>query len=124
GAIFGVGFLREYLKKRYKKMELKILDSYKDKDIEKIKEFLEKFKQSSVKRKASILKSIDKKKAKQNTQLPEFKKKELRQLKKAYEEELVKRSAINKIISAWLITVPISAIIGGILYFLFDTLGF
>ena len=124
GAIFGVGFLREYLKKRYKKMELKILASYKDKDIEKIKEFLEKFKQSSVKRKASILKNIDKKKAKQNTQLPEFKKKELKQLKKAYEEELVKRSAINKIVSAWLITVPVSAVIGGILYFLFDVLGF
>ncbi|MDE5591689.1 MAG: inorganic phosphate transporter, partial [Helicobacter sp.] len=94
--------------------------------IEEIKVFLEKFRCSSIKRKASILQNIDRKKAaaQHSTKMPELKKKEVKQLKKIYQKELVKRSAVSKIISAWLITVPISAIIGTISYFALSALNF
>lgn len=123
GAVFGVGFLREYLKKRYKEMEIKILDSYKGKDTQSLKEFLERFRRSSVKKKAAILKSIERKKLLKQEGLPELKKSGQKQLKKVYQEELVKRSAINKILAAWLITVPVSAILAGICFYILDALG-
>ncbi|MDD6055577.1 MAG: anion permease [Helicobacter sp.] len=129
GAVFGVGFLREYLKKRYKEMELKILESYKGEDSEIVKEFLNKFRRASMRKKAAILKSIDRKKAKKeakelkSSNTPLLKKKEQKQLKKVYQEELVKRSAINKIVAAWLITVPVSALFGGACYFVLTAIG-
>lgn len=123
GAVFGVGFLREYLKKRYKQMELKILESYKGNDSEQIRRFLERFRKASIKKKAAILKSIDRKKAKRKEGIPEIKKKEQKQLKKVYQEELVKRSAINKIIAAWLITVPLSALLGAVSFFILRWMG-
>ena len=123
GAVFGVGFLREYLKKRYKQMELKILESYKGNDSEQIRRFLERFRKASIKKKAAILKSIDRKKAKRKEGIPEIKKKEQKQLKKVYQEELVKRSAINKIIAAWLITVPLSALLGAVSFFVLRWMG-
>ena len=123
GAVFGVGFLREYLKKRYKEMELKILETHKDRDSEQIKKFLEYFRKASIKKKAAILKSIDRKKAKKQEGIPELKKKGQKQLKKVYQEELVKRSAINKIVAAWLITVPFSAALGALRFFILKWLG-
>ena len=129
GAVFGVGFLREYLKKRYKVMELKILESHKGENAEMMKVFLEKFRKSSVRKKAAMIKSIDRKKAKKeaNTletkEIPDLRKKDQKQLKKVYQEELVKRSAINKIVAAWLITVPVSALFGAVFYFMLVAIG-
>lgn len=127
GAVFGVGFLREYLKKRYQEMESKILESYKGEDNEKVKAFLDRFRHASVRKKAAIIKSIERKKAKKEAQsdgtIPTLKKKEQKQLKKVYQKELVKRSAINKIIAAWLITVPVSAICGAVCYFILASIG-
>ena len=129
GAVFGVGFLREYLKKRYKEMELKILESHKGENAEMVKLFLERFRKSSVRKKAAMIKSIDRKKEKKEAKaiedkaIPEFKKKDQKQLKKVYQEELVKRSAINKILAAWLITVPVSAVFGAVCYFILVAIG-
>lgn len=126
GAIFGIGFLREHLKRQYKEMEFKILESRKGEDSEKVKEFLDKFRNASVRRKRAILNSIDRKESKKkikNIDIPELKKKEQKRLKEAYQEELVKRSAINKIIAAWVITVPASAIFSAICYFVLVAIG-
>lgn len=127
GAVFGIGFLREHLKRQYKEMELKILESRKGEDNEKVKEFMDKFRNASIRRKRAILKSIDHKKTKgtqKNIDIPELKKKEQKRLKEAYQEELVKRSAINKIIAAWVITVPASAIFSAVCYFMLSAIGF
>lgn len=40
-----------------------------------------------------------------------------RQLKKALKRQLVKRSHLLKIVSAWLITVPVSAVLSALFYF-------
>lgn len=111
GAIFGVGFLREYLKKRYYEMQQTIIDAHRGKDSVEVERFLTNFNKASVKQKGVILKSLKNNKSQYALS---FSKKEKKNLKKAYKNELVKRSAINKIIASWLITVPISAVLGGI----------
>lgn len=121
GAVFGVGFLREYLKKRYYQMEQEIIFAHKGKDQKVIEEFLIRFNKASIKRKGLMLESL-KKSSKKSTPL-NLKKKEQKSLKKAYKNQLVKRSAINKIVASWIITVPISAILGAIVYFVINAIG-
>jgi PiT family inorganic phosphate transporter len=45
-------------------------------------------------------------------------KKERRGLKRVYRHELVKRSALLKIVAAWIITVPVSGILAAMLFFM------
>lgn len=111
GAIFGIGFLREYLKSNYKKMEQEIIQAHKGRDAQVVQKFLDDFKKSTIERKQQILKELKSK------NLP-FNKKDRRVLKKSVQDELVKRSAIKKIVAAWLITVPASAIVSAISYFI------
>ncbi|TLD92476.1 inorganic phosphate transporter [Helicobacter magdeburgensis] len=122
GAIFGVGFLREYLKKRYYEMQQTIIEAHKGKDAQEVEAFLDRFNKASIKKKGLMLESL-----KNNNKLkdtPKLDRKERKSLKKAYKQELVKRSAINKIIASWLITVPVSALLGGLTYFIIISAGF
>lgn len=111
GAIFGIGFLREYLKSNYKKMEQEIIKAYKGRDAKVVQDFLDDFKIASIERKQQIIKEL------KNKNLP-FNKKDKNTLKKKLQDELVKRSAIRKIVAAWLITVPASAIVSAISFFI------
>lgn len=114
GAIFGVGFLREFLKKRYGRMVATIeIARLGD---EKLQDFLHRFHKASVKRKGMILESIRK-----NKSHILLAKKNRRALKKEYKKQLVKRSAIIKILASWLITVPISVVFSGFLYTIFSS---
>lgn len=123
GAVFGVGFLREYLKKRYKEIELKIVHSHHDESAQKLQEFLEQFRKASVKQKGLMLKNLELQRKRKDENMLPLKKKEQKQLQKVYQEDLVKRSAINKIVAAWLITVPVSAVLSAICYFLISQFG-
>ncbi len=121
GAIFGVGFLREYLKKRYYEMQQTIIQAHRGKDSIEVEKFLDQFNKASVKRKGEILESLKRSELKNTLN---FSKKEKRSLKKAYKNELVKRSAINRIVASWIVTVPISAILGAFSYFVIMWIGF
>ncbi|RDU73321.1 inorganic phosphate transporter [Helicobacter aurati] len=128
GAIFGVGFLREYLKKRYYDMQQQIVKAHVGKDEEVVERFLTKFHRASIRQKKEMLQSLknlqSKSEKRTGTQdLPLLKKKERKILKKAYKHELVKRSAINRIVASWLITVPFSAVLGAIGYYLVEKIG-
>lgn len=122
GAIFGVGFLREYLKKRYREMQQLIIEAHKGKDAQEVEVFLNNFNKASIKRKGLMLEAL--KNNKNFKIMPRLNKKERKSLKKAYKHELVKRSAINKIIASWLITVPVSALLGAFTYFVMMSAGF
>lgn len=113
GAIFGIGFLRENLKNDYKKMRQEIIQAHKDKEKKLLEKFLSKFADSSLKRKKTILKKIKKDK---NYISVKLSKKDTKALSKGLKNELVKRTAIKKIIMAWIITVPISSIIGALAF--------
>ena len=113
GAVFGVGFLREHLKKRYYDMEQQIIEAHQGGSATKVQEFLTRFRKASVRQKGMLLKGLKRKVAlgQLELDLPKFNKKEKKQLKKVYKEELVKRSALNKIVATWVITVPAAALL-------------
>ena len=50
--------------------------------------------------------------------MAELSKVERKQIRKVYRHELVKRSAMLKIAAAWIVTVPISAILAALIYYM------
>ncbi|MCG7985246.1 MAG: inorganic phosphate transporter [Candidatus Thiodiazotropha lotti] len=112
GAIFGVGFLREYLKANYARIVDEIEMHHQGSDRDDVESFLEKFKAARIDEKATMLGQLKEHKA--NAYLS---KKERKALKKVYRHELVKRSALLKIAAAWIITVPASALLAAVLFF-------
>ena len=111
GGVFGVGFLREYLKSNYATQLHKIMEHHDPAEQERLKPFLDDFRNASVEEMENLLKQAKKKK-----QVP-LSKSERKRLKKIYREELVKRSHLVRIAAAWIITVPASAIMAAILFF-------
>lgn len=112
GAIFGVGFLREYLKRIDAKRIDEIRKHHGHQDPEVTEAFLDKFNTASIATKSKMLKELKAKK-----ELTDFTKKERKSLKKVYKQELVKRSHVYKIAIAWIVTVPTSACMAALLYF-------
>ncbi|SNB58979.1 inorganic phosphate transporter, PiT family [Marinobacter sp. es.042] len=111
GGVFGVGFLREYLKSNYATQLHKIMEHHDPAEQERLRPFLDDFRNASVEEMENLLKRAKKKK-----QVP-LSKSERKRLKKIYREELVKRSHLVRIAAAWIITVPASAIMAAILFF-------
>ncbi len=111
GGVFGVGFLREYLKSNYATQLHSIMDSHEEEERERLRPFLDDFRNASVEEMENLLKQAKKKK-----QVP-LSKKERKRLKKIYREEMVKRSHLTRIVAAWIITVPVSACMAAILFF-------
>jgi inorganic phosphate transporter, PiT family len=112
GGIFGVGFLREFLKTSYAKMIDEIKHHHEDNHPEVVEAFLVDFKKASLNDKSLMLEQL-----KQRTAEANLTKKERKSLRNVYRHELVKRSALLKIAAAWVITVPVSGILAALLYF-------
>jgi len=105
GAIFGVGFLREWLDS--KNMGAKQ---------EKLK--VEVDKQNKLKEQLSELKSEeDYKKQIELMQSLKVQKKRVKSLKRTLRENYVKRGMVKKIVAAWVITVPAAAALSAIIFF-------
>ncbi|SFR47139.1 inorganic phosphate transporter, PiT family [Marinobacter gudaonensis] len=111
GGVFGVGFLREYLKSNYATQLHKIMEHHDPAEQERLKPFLDDFRNASVEQMEKLLKQAKKKK-----QVP-LAKSERKRLKKIYREEMVKRSHLVRIAAAWIITVPASAMMAAILFY-------
>ena len=111
GGVFGVGFLREYLKSNYATQLHKIMEHHDPAEQERLKPFLDDFRNASVEEMENLLKQAKKKK-----QVP-LSKSERKRLKRIYREEMVKRSHLVRIAAAWIITVPASAIMAATLFF-------
>ena len=112
GGVFGVGFLREYLKTSHSTMVEEIKAHHDEQDEEVIEVFLNDFKKAPLKEKSFMLKQLKKHSAK-----AELTKKERNQLRKLYKHELVKRSQLVKIAAAWVITVPATGLMAAMMYF-------
>jgi PiT family inorganic phosphate transporter len=116
GAVFGVGFLREFMK-----IEVNI-----EEDVKKqIKQ-----KEENIKIKHLRLEELQKKEEKDKSEYEEIvylfeeiekEEKALKKLKKILKKEIkteyVKRDMIKKIVTAWIITVPIAGIFSAIIFF-------
>ncbi|MEN8720110.1 MAG: inorganic phosphate transporter [Oceanococcaceae bacterium] len=112
GGVFGVGFLREYLKTSYNRMVAEIRAHHQGEDEAVVKAFLDEFREARIPVKAAMLREL-----KKNASRTQFSKTERKQLKRVYKTELVKRTQLTRIIAAWVITVPASAGLGALLFF-------
>lgn len=112
GGVFGVGFLREYLKRSYAKTIQDIRDHHQGSDQQEVEDYIKRFEKASLDEKKEMLAQLKAKKAEVS-----LSKKERKSLDKVYRKELVKRSAFLKIVAAWVITVPASATLAAIIYF-------
>jgi len=104
GAVFGVGFLREWLGSKQQVGE------------EKQELHVEIEKHDAMKLK---LESIDESNYKARLELTENikdQKKNIKKLKKVLRDQYVKTAMIKKIIASWVITVPLSAVLGAIIF--------
>jgi len=115
GAIFGVGFLREYLKAHYGRMIETIEEHHEGHDREIVEAYLEKFRAADFEEKGAMLAQL--KSSKEAVEESHLSKKERKDLRSIYRQELVKRSAFMRIVAAWLITVPVSALMAAMLFF-------
>jgi PiT family inorganic phosphate transporter len=116
GGIFGVGFLREYLKSNYTRMVDEILSHHPPVDQEAIEAYLLRFDKAPIEEKGIMLETL-KREAKTHINPELFSSRDRKGLRKVYRGELVKRSQLLKIAAAWVITVPASALLGALFFY-------
>jgi len=116
GGVFGVGFLREYIKRNYSQMLADIRIHHPEDEQVAVDEFLARFSQASIEEKGSMLADL-KRRAKLHLDPAHFTKMERKELRNVYRQELVKRSQLLRIAAAWVITVPASALMAALAYF-------
>ncbi|ADZ90598.1 inorganic phosphate transporter [Marinomonas mediterranea] len=114
GGIFGVGFLREYLKAAYERKLNEVMEHSKraGHDLEQTSLFVERFKNADVDEKRAILSEL-----KSEKNMAPISKQDRKKLKRATKKELVKRSALLRIAAAWVITVPASALLSALIFY-------
>ena len=113
GAVFGVGFLREYLDKRLGKVVEQVLADHQGlPDFTATEAVLRDFQNAPADEKQRILKQMKGMGA--EAVISAAQRKELR---KALKRQLVSRSSLFKIVSAWLITLPVSGVLAALFYF-------
>jgi len=112
GAVFGVGFLREYIKSNHARRLDEIRSHHHDADEQVVETYLQRFEAANVLDKGVMLAEL-----KENAAASGLTKKERKGLKKIYRTELVKRTALLKIAAAWIITVPASALMAALIFY-------
>ncbi len=112
GAVFGVGFLREYLDNQLGATIEGVIRAHGDAAHGELEERLHQFYEADSEDKNRVLKQV--KKMGKNGVLTKQESKVLRQL---FQRKLVKRQAFLKIVAAWLITVPVSALLAALFFY-------
>lgn len=113
GGIFGVGFLREFLEANHARKIEEIRDLHDGSTPDIANAFLDRYERASFDEKGAMLKAL--KAERESLTLP---KKERKELRKVYRKELVKRSLLVKIAAAWVITVPVAAIMAAMIFYM------
>lgn len=112
GGIFGVGFLREFLEQRMGRVIETVIHSHRgDEHFAEVQRVMDTFRVASVEDKRRMLGRLD-----EMGSAAVITAAQQRQLRKALKRQLVKRSHLLKIVSAWLITVPAAALLSGIFF--------
>ncbi|MFP5307931.1 MAG: inorganic phosphate transporter, partial [Gammaproteobacteria bacterium] len=116
GAVFGVGFLREYLKANYARILHEIREHHAAQDAghDEVEAFLARFEVAALDEKGRMLKEL---KQRSRTGATAISKQERKDLRRAYRKNLVKRSVFMRIVAAWIITVPASALMAAVTFF-------
>lgn len=115
GGVFGVGFLREIIKASYARKILEIEEHHRGEDREVVEAFLKAFEVAPLAEQGRMLEEL-KVRARTNPP-PLISKEERKGLKAIHRQQLVKRSILIRIVAAWLITVPASGVLSGLIFF-------
>jgi len=108
GAIFGVGFLREWL-------------DYKNMGEEQKKLHIEIEKEHNIKKEIVLAQRAEEyKKEVELIELLREQKKKVKSLKRDLRESYVKRGMIKRIVAAWVITVPAAAVLSAVIFFILN----
>ena len=107
GAVFGVGFLREWLDSKGTGEKQKILQEETEKH-HQLKEELLAYTGEDYKQKVELMEA------------EKVQKKKVKEIKRALRENYVKRDLVKKIIAAWLITVPAAAAVSAIIFYVIE----
>lgn len=118
GAVFGVGFLRELLKVNYAKMEAAVRAGHQGADREEVEAYMQRFEAAEVQEKKRMLAEMKQRAKVRGLDGAVFAKDERKAFKKAYKKEIVKRSVVMRIVAAWIITVPATAVLAALLFHL------
>ena len=113
GGVFGVGFLREYIKANYSQAIHEIEHHHTDAERPEVEAFIAEFERASIVEKRIMLAQL-----KAHTATAELSKIERKRLRKVYRQELVKRAALLKIAAAWIITVPAAGVMSALFFFM------
>lgn len=114
GGVFGVGFLREYIKSSYGRMLAEIRDHHADQDPEVVEAFLARFEAAAVATKGEMLREM-KAQTSSDRLLSKHERKGLGRVQRI---ELVKRNLLLRIAAAWVITVPLAASLAAMFFFM------
>ncbi len=114
GGVFGVGFLREYIKSSYARTLQDIRDHHVNNAPSEVEAFLARFEAADVTTKGEMLREM--KQQVSGTKL--LAKRERRGLGQVHRIELVKRTLLLKIAAAWVITVPIAGGLAAMFFFM------
>jgi PiT family inorganic phosphate transporter len=114
GGVFGVGFLREYIKANYARMLEEIRAHHADHDPEAVEAFLTEFEAADAVTKGEMLRGL--KQRAPGTKLLD--KRERRALGRVQQVELVKRGLLLKIAAAWVVTVPLAGILAAMFFYM------
>jgi PiT family inorganic phosphate transporter len=113
GAVFGVGFLREFLELRLGRVVEDVLHQHQGTpNFDEVEKTLMAFQNAPAEDKRRLLKELQKMGPEAVIDAAQRK-----VLQKALKRQLVKRSSLLKIVSAWIITVPVSAVLAAMFYF-------
>ncbi|NDR57935.1 inorganic phosphate transporter [Aliiruegeria sabulilitoris] len=113
GAVFGVGFLREFIEQRMHTVVEDVLHQHEgDPHFDEVEAVLRDFENAMPEDKAEMLSRIKEMGA--ESVITKAQRKELRA---ALNRQLVKRSTLFKIVSAWIITVPVAAFMAALFFF-------
>ncbi|MBX3603109.1 MAG: inorganic phosphate transporter [Rubrivivax sp.] len=116
GGVFGVGFLREWLKRRQSDDLQTIRMHHGGEDHEVVEHFLARFEAATLEHKREMLRELKRQAAARSGPVL-LSRWERKRLKKVYRQQLVKRSELLKIAAAWVITVPATALLAALLYY-------
>ncbi len=110
GAVFGVGFLREWLDSK----EMGVKQQKLQEEMDKLQALKSELDACTNEEPAKKLELIEAHKAQ---------KKKVKKIKKALRENYVKRGMVKKIVAAWVITVPAAAVLSALIFFVLKGLG-
>ena len=117
GAVFGVGFLREYLKTNWSRIVEEIKEHHPSGDQQAIDAFMARFTAADIASRCEMLRELKRQSKQRERGDTQLAKSERKQLRRAHKQELVKRSLVLRIVATWVVTVPASAFLGALLFF-------